>query len=562
MKRRDFLMGAGAGAVISTMDWLRYFKQAGVPGTAKSLGLAEAHAAEAATLRFLVYWYQEGGWDGYSMFNPMDSRNDATLNLPAGELYPNPDWKDQLYRPVGYNGLDPAAVYGPAKTQGNITYGYLANDGLDLFSDLAVVSSMHGNAFHSGGRFDSHYGTYSTGLQSVRQSNERTVMQAFCEAYGAGYLMPHVSWHRWIADGELAFANYPEGTGYYEKLGPPHAHTLYGKTPADMRMRLKQIGSLSSNARDDRIRAFVDNLNSNFMKDKNSESVKAFSSAVAIYKSQTGQALSINPNTMFTDSALREEFGITAADESSTSSSINEMPARSKESPNTNVQALMAYELMTKGLSIGFWIENRDLRLFDTHVDRKYVLDHDGQADQMSRMRNNLWTPLKAFVNRLKNTPLPDGSGSYYDVTTIVLASEMGRTIGETDASGVISDPKNDTDAKRYAEVMKQDVCNHWHVTSAAFLGGTVQGNRQYGRVGKTSQDAIRLLPDGKLDPAYDPVTGLLKPGSTAAANSYIPDAGSVYATALYLTGLDPDGLRAQGKGRNTSAPMRFIKKA
>jgi hypothetical protein len=94
------------------------------------------------------------------------------------------------------------------------------------------VSSHLGNTFHSGGRWDYHYGKYAsyTPLTAQRRPTERTVMQAFCEAYGSGFPLSHVSWHRWLSDGELEEANYPEGTGYYEKLGPAFAHTIYGRT--------------------------------------------------------------------------------------------------------------------------------------------------------------------------------------------------------------------------------------------------------------------------------------------------------------------------------------------
>ena len=86
-------------------------------------------------------------------------------------------------------------------------------------------------------------------------------MQAFCEAYGANYLLPHVSWHRWLSDGELSVPNYPEGTGYYEKLGPAYAHTIYGKTPADMRNRLVVAGQRHRRTRATRASGqFVDNL--------------------------------------------------------------------------------------------------------------------------------------------------------------------------------------------------------------------------------------------------------------------------------------------------------------
>ena len=93
MNRRQFLAGAMAGTAISTLDWLRFFRSFGVPGTKKELGIAEAAAAElAAEPRFLIYWFQEGGWDGYAMFNPVHTPNDATRSIPAGTLRPAPTW--------------------------------------------------------------------------------------------------------------------------------------------------------------------------------------------------------------------------------------------------------------------------------------------------------------------------------------------------------------------------------------------------------------------------------------------------------------------------------------
>ncbi len=206
-------------------------------------------------------------------------------------------------------------------------------------------------------------------------------MQAFCEAYGAGALLPHVSWHRWLSDGELSMPSYPEGTGYYEKLGPVHAHTLYGKTPSDLRNRLMSLGSVAQSQRSERIRQFTDNLQANLLQEKNGESVRAFASALTIHRALTaGGTVNINPATLFTDPALRTEFGVATADETTEAASINGNPARSKETPNTNVQALMTYEMMTKGLSIGFFIENRGLRLFDTHRDRRYIMSNQGQT--------------------------------------------------------------------------------------------------------------------------------------------------------------------------------------
>jgi hypothetical protein len=557
MKRRQFLAGALAGTAISTLDWLRFFRGFGVPGTAKELGIAEAAAAELNTTpRFLIYWFQEGGWDGYSMFNPVHTPNDGTRVVPAGTLRPVPSWSQHRYRPKNY-GTSPL---NPPRTSGNIQYGYLAEDGVPLFPDMSVVSSHNGNTFHSGGRWDYHYGRYSASLSGNRQPNERTVMQAFCEAYGNGYLLPHLSWHRWLSDGELSIPSYPEGTGYYEKLGPVHAHTLYGKTPADMRNRLMSLGSVAQGQRSARIRQFTDNLQANLLAEKNGESVRAFASALTIHKALTGgTTVTINPLTMFTDPALRAEFGVTTADETTEASSINGNPARSKETPNTNVQALMTYEMMTKGLSIGFFIENRGLRAFDSHRDRRFIMNNKGQADQLDLMRRNLWSPLKALVARLKATQYGTSGKSFFDFTTIVLASEMGRTISG-DVEAILAN-SGLTDTQKYDEIMAQDCCQHWRVNSVAFLGGTVRGNTQFGRVGSVSLEGIPMMPDGTLDPAYDPDTGLLIPGKTKSPNSFISDAGHVYSTALHLSGLDPAALRAAGKGKNDRPPMTFIKK-
>lgn len=557
MKRRQFLGGLAAGSALSVVDWLDWFRRFGVPGSSKELGIAEAAAQSLNEPHFLIYWFVEGGWDGYSMFNPVDTRNDATMVIPAGELHPNPEWSAQYYRPRSYG----QAPNMPPNTQGNITYGFLAQQGLPLFNDLAVVASHHGNAFHSGGRWDYHYGSYNHSLSNPRGADERTVMQAFCEAYGQSYLMPHISWHRWLSDGELSIANYPDGTGYYERLGPSWAHTIYGRTPREMRDRLSQIGALTSNLRDARVRRFVDDLHDNFLRDKNGPSIRAFQSAVQIHRSLVGGGsgqVTVNPATMFTDPQLRADFGVRAEDETTSATEVNGNPARSKNTPNTNVQALMTYELMTKGLSIGFFLESRDIRGFDTHQSRRGTFNNQGQPNQLNDMNRHLWTPLKVLVDKLKTTEYGSSGRPYWDFTNIVLCSEMGRTInGNVDS--ILSSP--DSDQVKYEAIMDQDICQHWPVSSVAFLGGNVQGNRQWGRVGSVSEDAIPLLPDGSLDPAFDPVTGQLRAGQQPSAQGFVSGAGHVYATALHLSGLDPAQLRSQGKGRNQSPPMTFIKR-
>ena len=85
----------------------------------------------------------------------------------------------------------------------------------------------------------------------------------------------------------------------------------------------------------------------------------------------------MDPNThVHRRRAPRPQFNIQPADETTSAAAVNGNPARSKEYPNTNVQAMMAYELMTKGLSIGFWIESRDVRGFDTHFPRRGVFQY------------------------------------------------------------------------------------------------------------------------------------------------------------------------------------------
>ncbi len=525
MKRRAFLAGLGATSAISMIDWLRFFRHNGVPGGARDLGIAQAVAQAAAQPHFLIYWFQEGGWDGYSMFNPVATRNDA---IGASSVTP----VDQIYRPKGValvNGLY------PVQKSGAITYGNLATAGTSLFPDMSVVSSHRGGTFHSGSRLAYHMGKYSMQPSGQRGVDERSVMQAFCEAYGQSYLMPHISWHRWLADGELSAADYPVGTGYYEKLGPAYAQTVYGGPPQMMRDRIAQIAASSKAGRDAAIHKFVDNLHNNFIKDKNSEAVKAFASAVETHRTLVTGGSNLDVSKLFTDATLRTEFNITAADEATTSRSVNGNPARSKESPNTNVQALMAYELMTKGASIGFWIESREIRGFDSHRNRANVLSNQGQYNQQPDMDKNLWTPLKALVARLKSTQFGATGKSFFDSTTIVLASEMGRSVSGGD----------------------DDVCQHWDTSSTAFLGGTVKGGTQFGKVGTVSLDSIPMMPDGTLDPAYDATTGLVKTGMQKNANSFVSDAGSVYATALELSGIS----KANQKGKNTGLPMAFVKK-
>ena len=119
-----------------------------------------------------------------------------------------------------------------------------------------------------------------------------------------------------------------------------------------------------------------------------------------------------------------------------------------------------------------------------------------------------------------------------------------------------IGDPVADsaTLPRAKLEEIFADISQHWKVTSAAFLGGNVRGDRQFGRVGERTLLAIPILPDGSLDPAHDPVTGELIDGRQKDPKSFIPNHGDVYATALLLGGVAP-----KGRGRNERPPLAFI---
>jgi hypothetical protein len=545
--RRDFLRGATAVGAISVLEWLAYFKRNGVPGSQKDWGIAAARAQANPSDddRYLVYWYCEGGWDAYSLFSPLATANHSDINVAVNELRPNPSWSQQRYRSLNYQ--TPTVFNG-------IEHGYLGNAARDMFPDMCVLSSMLGNAFHSGGRWELHHGIYDgfVNMGAQREADERTVMQAFAEAKGASYLLPHVSWHRWLADGELDVQSYPTGTGYYERLGPVHAHTQYGGTTARLRDLLVRSTDVSRLARRQALRSYTESLHSNFINDRDGQSVRAFASALEIHRNRSEGGTSFDVNTLFNDPALREQFGILPGDDETSSTSVNENPARSKETPHIRVQSMMAYELMRARLSCALFLENRQIRGFDSHFSRRGVLDNNSNSDQRDVLRDEVWNPLSNFVRMLKSTPAPGqtDNSTLYDRTTIVLCSEMGRTL-HGDVESIINDEGKSVD-QRYTEVLEQDVCQHWHVNSTVFMGGAVRGGTQFGRVGNQTMDIIPIMADGSLDPAYHAMTGQLN-GTSAG---FTPDAGHVYATALMLAGVDP-----AGKGRNIRPPLQFVKR-
>jgi hypothetical protein len=553
LNRRSFLRDASLGlAGLGAADFLAHFARKGYAQEPRGGFARKAReVAGRAEPRFLIYWFLEGGWEGYDCFNPVVTPNNI---FPESRL---PNASDEHYRVLDFG--KPGRGVG---RHGNLTVGYLAEDGRSLFKDLAVLSSMETGSGHSAERLRCHLGHYKFSQTADREDDERSVMQAFAEVQGQPYVLPSVSWHCWLSDGELNEVQFTGRKGYYHALGPPHAHTIYAGPPAHLKRFLQRIRDGSNDVVNLQVQRFLENAHALAGGDSYLEAVKSYDSARRIYENLADKGRSLDQpalSQLFTDPGLKERFGVTPSDELITYRSVNGNKARTKFSPNTNVQAMMTYELMRAGLSCAFFIESRDIRRFDTHLNRGNLWEKDGKTpkgktDQTEMMREHLWRPLLALVELLKTTEFGNSGRSLFDFTTIVLGSEFGRTIrGDVDAIRAM--PISDADKQK--QIDGQDISQHWRVTSTAFLGGSVQGDRQYGGVGGKTLLAIPLMPDGSLDPAYDPVAGTLLPGKKKDPRSSVPNHGDVYATALHLCGIDP-----KGKGRNERPPLTFIRKA
>lgn len=550
MRRRGFLRNLAATTVgLTCADFLSYFKVHGLPDEGKAVRLAAGAAQANEDPHFLVYWFLEGGWCGYDMFNPVMTDNNVIHRLDR--------ISDERYRVLRWG----EEAYG-IKQQRNIRYGYLAEKGKDLFSDMAIVSSMHTGKGHSRDRLKVHMGDYQFKQTEERQEDERSVMQAFAEVYGQPYVLPSLSWHWWLSDGELNEVQYGGRRGYYHALGPAHAHTIYAGTPAKLKKLLVRMQQDAGDQVARHIESFLDNAHTEFLKDQNIPAVKSYHSAREIFLKMAERGQSLDSNTLsglFNDRSLKEEFMIRPEDELITYRSVNGNKARSKFSPATNVQAMMSYEMMRAGLSCGFFIESRDVRRFDSHNSRKNLWKDKGRSpvgnkDQTTMMEQDLWDPMHAFVDRLKQTEYKSSGKSLFDHTNIVINSEFGRSLhGNVDGILEMDIPEEEKDKK----IGGQDISAHWKVTSCAFLGANVKGDRQYGSVGEKTLMAIPILPNGEMDPNYDPISGKLRKGRQKHPESFIPNHGDVYATALQLSGISPEG-----KGRNERPAMKFIPKA
>lgn len=547
LPRRRFLRQLGVGgAALTCADFLRYFKAHGAPRVDQGTRRAAEAAQSNDTPRFLTYWYLEGGWCGYDMFNPVMTANNVHQRLEriSDERYRVIDWGDEDY-----------TIY----QQGNIRYGYLASGGKDLLSNMAVVSSMHTGSGHSRDRLKVHMGDYRIKASSEREEDERSVMQAFAEVYGQGYVLPNLSWHWWLSDGELNEVQYRGKRGYYHGLGPVHAHTIYAGTPKKLKSMMTQIQEGSEDPVNRAVEGFLDRAHELALKDDYLESVKSYHSAREIFQQLNSRGAAVSKSAMaglFADPQLKESFGVRREDELITYRSVNGNKARSKFSPNVNVQAMMSYEMMRAGLSCAFFIESRDVRRFDSHFSRKRLWESDGRTprgmpDQTKMMAEDLWDPLHAYVEKLKTTEYKDSGQSYFDLTNIVLTSEFGRSLHGA-VGGILK--KDISEEEKAKQIGGQDICAHWKVTSCAFLGGNVKGDSQFGGVGEQTLMAVPIMPDGALDPNFDPVSGKLRPGKKAHPKSFIPNHGDVYATALALSGIDP-----KGRGRNERPPLSFV---
>ena len=124
-ERRRFLKRSLASvAGLTCTDFLSHFAAYGMPGERRYDELAAEAVAANENPHFLVYWYLEGGWCGYDMFNPVNTENNVLKRLA--------NVSDERYRVLDW-GQDDYTI----KTEGNVRYGYLAENGKDLFQDLA-----------------------------------------------------------------------------------------------------------------------------------------------------------------------------------------------------------------------------------------------------------------------------------------------------------------------------------------------------------------------------------------------------------------------------------------
>src|SRR5438876_12003173 len=93
MNRRDFVRRLGLSAAgLTCADFLGFFARQGRADETSAPFARKAKAvAGQAEPRFLIYWFLEGGWEGYDCFNPVVTPNnifpDNRLASPSQEHY-------------------------------------------------------------------------------------------------------------------------------------------------------------------------------------------------------------------------------------------------------------------------------------------------------------------------------------------------------------------------------------------------------------------------------------------------------------------------------------------
>ncbi|MDA7510998.1 hypothetical protein N8612_04905 [Verrucomicrobia bacterium] len=93
--RRRFLREATlAATALTCADFLRYFKAHGAPQDERANRLAREAVKANDDPHFLTYWYLEGGWCGYDMFNPVMTANHVhdRLDRISDERYRVLNW--------------------------------------------------------------------------------------------------------------------------------------------------------------------------------------------------------------------------------------------------------------------------------------------------------------------------------------------------------------------------------------------------------------------------------------------------------------------------------------
>ena len=82
LNRRRFFRKLGVTAAgLTCVDFLGYFAAYGLPKEDQGAQLASQAAKANENPHFLIYWYLEGGWMGYDMFNPVVTPNNLVNRL-------------------------------------------------------------------------------------------------------------------------------------------------------------------------------------------------------------------------------------------------------------------------------------------------------------------------------------------------------------------------------------------------------------------------------------------------------------------------------------------------